>query len=94
MMNLLAWNIRGIANNPSLRKLKRLLKSNRVGCFAIIEPKISPSSLRDYNYKLTCVYAISNQEGNIWMMWKSNFKCSVMNISSHYISFKLQVKST
>lgn len=38
IMNLLALNIRGLTNKSSLRRLKKIVKTNKVECFAIFEP--------------------------------------------------------
>lgn len=69
-MNILAWNIGGIAINPSIRRLKKLFKSHKLSCVAIFEPKISPSYIKDIMFKLNCVDSIANNEGNIWILWK------------------------
>lgn len=64
-MNILAWNIRGLVNKPSLRRLKRIIKSNKIACFAIFEPKLGQSHLRDISSKLNVSDSVSNLEGNI-----------------------------
>src|SRR4051812_11092394 len=91
IMNLLVWNIRGLGNSPSLKRLKKIIKTNNINLFSIIEPKIKPESLKEYVYKLNCFNAVTNQEGNIWVLWKNDINFSVLHTTSQYISIKLQI---
>lgn len=91
MMKLIAWNIRGLANNSSFRRLKKLIKKNNVSCFAIFEPKVAKGSVNDYAIKFNCLGSISNHEGNIWLFLKLGIKCSVLHITAQYISMILAV---
>lgn len=67
MMKLIAWSIRGLANNPSIRRLKRLIKVQNILCSANVEPRVTKGSIKDYEFKLNCMGSISNHEGNIWV---------------------------
>lgn len=60
-MNLLARNIRGLANKSSLRRLKKLIKSSKMGCLAIFEPKLTHAHLNDIMFKLNCSRSVTNQ---------------------------------
>lgn len=82
MMKLLTWNIRGIANAPSLRRLKRIIKSNKIICFSIFEPKVTLDSIKDYEFKLNFINSFSNNEGNIWVFWKNEAKYSIISSTS------------
>lgn len=73
MIKALVWNIRGIVNGPSIRKLTKLLASYEVDCFAIFEPKCSKGTIKDYEKNFNCLKSVSNKEGNIWVFWKSTF---------------------
>src|SRR4051794_15074863 len=84
-MNYLVWNIRGIGNNPSIRRLKKLFRSNTLSYAAIFEPKVDQTNLNDIMFKLKCDGAFSNDEGNIWILWKSHFKCSIIHACSQYV---------
>lgn len=48
------WNIRGITNGPSSRRLKRLVSSYKVSCFAILEPRVCNDRIQEYHRKLNC----------------------------------------
>src|SRR4051812_41419480 len=84
-MNIIAWNIRGLDNPTSIRRLKKLIKEHYVSCFAIFEPKVYTGPIKDLEFKLNCVGSWSNLEGNIWLFWKVGVACSVIKYSSQYI---------
>ena len=69
-MNILAWNINGIGNIPSLKSLKKIIKSNKISCIAIFQPKVDNALIRDFLFKLNCVDYVTNQEGNISLLWE------------------------
>lgn len=54
MIRTILWNIIGIVNSPSIRRLKKTLTSNKVDICAIFEPKYSKGSIEDYEKKLNC----------------------------------------
>src|SRR3954467_14352047 len=85
-MNLLAWNIRGIGNIPSIRRLKKLFKNQSLCCAAIFEPKIDSIHLDEIKFRLKCDGSFSNIEGNIWLLWKFDFNCTILHASSQYIA--------
>src|SRR4051812_5333823 len=85
MINLLSWNIRGLGNSPSLRRVKKLIKTHKIDCFAIIEPKIKAATPKDYEVKLNCSGSFANNEGNIWVFWKYYVKCTVKHSTSQYV---------
>lgn len=90
-MNILSWNIRGLANNPLLRRLKKIVKSNKINFISIQKPKINHAYIKDIMFKLNCGYYMTNQEGNILLLWKPDFKCSVLQVSTQYITIQLQI---
>lgn len=93
IMNLLVWNISNIANNLSIRRLKKLLKSNNLSCAAIFKSKINSTHINDIKFKLKRVDVVSNNEGNIWILWRSDFKCSIVHSCSQYIVVQTQLSN-
>lgn len=92
-MNLLAWNIRGLANKPSLRRLKKLVKANNIGVLAILEPKLGHAHLNEIMFKLNYTGAVANQEGNIWVLWKSEMKCSIIFNCPQYVAVNVFINN-
>src|SRR5204863_695363 len=45
--------------------LRKLVKPHKAQCFAVIEPKISYTTISDFEFKLNCGGSFANQEGNI-----------------------------
>src|SRR4051812_35487973 len=91
MLNFLVWNIRGIANLPSQRRLKKLIKVHNIDCVAIIEPKIRVGTAKDFEFKLNCNNSFSDVEGNIWVFWKNNVKATLIKCTSQYIYLTLEI---
>lgn len=89
MMKILAWNIWGLANNPSLRRLKKIFETNKIFCFAIFEPKVSKASIKDYAFKFNCLDFVANLEDNIWVFWKDLLKYSVLHLDKQFISIQV-----
>src|SRR4051812_2119458 len=89
MLNLIVWNIRGLGNTPSLRRIKKLVKAHKVDCFAVIEPKIKTATAKDYEYKLQCNGSYANEEGNIRIFWKNNVSCTVIHSTAQYVHVSL-----
>src|SRR4051812_10546629 len=85
MVNILVWNIRGLANKPSLTRLRKLMKLHNIEVLAILEPKVTKGTIEDYEFKLNCVGSFSNREGNIWLFWKNSVKVVVHNFSAQFI---------
>src|SRR4051812_11117213 len=88
-MNFLAWNIRGIGNYPSVRRLKKLFKNNSLCSAAIFEPKVDRTQLDVIRLKLKCDGSFANAEGNIWLLWKSHLKCTVIHSCSQYVAVQV-----
>lgn len=70
MNYFLVWNIGGVGNAPSVRRLKHLIKTNNVAIFAILEPKIYNEEILVYQNKLRCIGSLSNPQNTIWIFWK------------------------
>lgn len=92
MIKFMTWNIRGLGNGPSTRRLKYLISLHKISCFAIFEPKFTKSPISDYELKLNCHGSVSNLPGSIWVFWKSNIQCTVMQNTRQLVT--LQIDST
>lgn len=89
-MKLLAWNIRGLANSPFTRRLKKSIKSNMVSCFAIFEPKVYKGSIKDYELKFSLFNGVANMEGNIWVFWRKIMKATLFSTSSQHVNMQME----
>ena len=81
-MNIIAWNVRGLGNKPTMRRLKRIFKSKKICFAAIFEPKIENSMIKKCMLSLKCVNYAYNDEGNIWLLWNSDITCTILNSSA------------
>ena len=90
-MNIISWNIRGIANDPSIRRLRKLIKAKSASVIAILEPKVTVGDIRDFEFKLNCIGSFANLKNNIWLFWKSGVTCSIIHSTDQYISAMLNI---
>ena len=90
-MKLLVWNIRELAKNPSIRRLKKIIKSKSTSVIAIFEPKVTVGNIRDFEFRLNCVGSFANSENNIWLFWKSCVTCNIIHSTEQYISAMLNI---
>ncbi|XP_038697968.1 uncharacterized protein LOC119995523 [Tripterygium wilfordii] len=70
MFNCLVWNIRGVGNSPSLRRLKSLCFLNKIQIVSILEPMIPEERLKVIAKRLKMNNYASNISGKIWICWK------------------------
>lgn len=67
MFNSMFWNIKGISNKPSVRRVRKLIKMYKLSIFAILEPKTSNDGLHDYQRIFSCYGSYANTKGTIWV---------------------------
>lgn len=65
-LNILIWNVRGVANKRTRNVIKRLIVSYKVAFLAIIEPLTVPDP-DFYSRALGLTYYGSNANGKIWI---------------------------
>src|SRR5436190_3880723 len=90
-MNIIAWNIRGLGNKPSMRRLKRIFKTKKLCFAAIFEPKIDNSMIKHCMINLQCTDFACNTEGNIWLVWNSEISCTVLHSCAQFITVKVHM---
>lgn len=64
MNKFLFLNIREMVNSPSLRRLKKLVKTHKVPIFVILEPKVTSEDISSYQQRLNCHGSVSNPQKN------------------------------
>src|SRR4051812_12782379 len=53
---------------------------------ALLEPKCQSSSLTVLQRKLHCTGSVTNTEGTIWVLWKSDLQCGVLQNEAQQIT--------
>ncbi|KAK8921664.1 hypothetical protein KSP39_PZI019979 [Platanthera zijinensis] len=81
MFRFLVWNCRGVANKPTLSRLKILTRLHNVRLLVILEPMIRDSDIDFFRQTLGLHGAISNPNSKIWVLWKLEYNC--LPIISH-----------
>ena len=72
MANLLFWNVRGIGNDASLARLKRIVKKHSVGLVALLEPFLDPEGISSIIISLGFGGGSANISGKVWILWSKS----------------------
>lgn len=83
MNKFLIWNIRGVANGPSLRRLNKLVRTNKVIFSQFWSPRYLLLILCGIGGSLSVLVANSNN--NIWVFWR-NLNCQVIEVEDQQIT--------
>src|SRR5436190_23681863 len=86
MINYLVWNIRGVENSSSLRRVRYLVKKHHLSLIALLEPKSTKSTVFELQRKLHMSDSISNDTGTIWIMWKDTLAFSILSNEAQQIT--------
>lgn len=85
MINSIVWNIRGIVNNTSIRRLKKLIKLHKASIIVVIEPKAPNESISNYQHKFNRKGSLYNDKGSIWIFWKEDIHVTVLSSAEQFI---------
>lgn len=94
LMNRVAWNIRGCANEQSLLQVKNLVSSYRLSLLGLLETKIGEprarefvASLRGWNFHCVSSNGLS---GGIWLFWNTSMiHTEVLREDRYFIHAKI-----
>lgn len=90
MINFILWNIRGLANKPSKRRVKKLFFIHNLPFIAFLEPNSKPQMIEELRRTLKFEGCTVNSSNKIWFLWrygvncttiKSEDQCMLLNIS-------------
>lgn len=90
MINGLVWNIQGIGNRASLRRLKRLVRVHRLAFVAILEPMISIDRLDEIQSVLGYPHSLVALANKIGLFYSDCFPISSLTVSSQYLLMQLE----
>ena len=71
MINNLLWNIRGIGNIKSRRRVAKLVKMYNISLIAILEPLHHANKIQEFSNRIGFHFSLANQEADekIWLCW-------------------------
>ena len=89
MINILFWNIRGVGNPTSRRRLKRIINKSNVSIVAIQEPMTDSQKINKLVHYLNFSNAVSNCNGKIWILWNHNWNVQLVGDSEQILSLSI-----
>ena len=89
MIKMLFWNIRGVARPPNLKRLKKLTKLHSIQLVVVVEPKTSVQNFTDIRMKLGMEWGMTNQEGTVWLFYRSMFTCACIGESTQHLTVQV-----
>lgn len=87
-MNFIIWNVRGIANDVSIGRVKFFIKTYHTDCIVLLEPKVNVSRMDGICKVLGMSCALANKDdmAHIWVLWKQPLDFSLVNCDSQQIT--------
>ena len=89
MISLINWNIRGISDDTSFKRLHSLRKQFKSCFISIQEPLVSNKKQKRICRKLGFAGYTSNCENKIWVMWTSDVSVRVLEDHPQYLHVEL-----
>ncbi|GAA0169741.1 hypothetical protein LIER_24155 [Lithospermum erythrorhizon] len=86
---ILCWNIRGIGNSPSCRRIKALEKTYKFYLLFIQEPKIPSERLQKYIRNFNFKDGSSSFSNRIWIFWSVNYEVDIVIEAKYYLHVKI-----
>lgn len=71
MINNLLWNIRGIGNIKSRRRVVKLVKMYNISLISILEPLHHANKIQEFSNRMGFHFSLANQEADDkrWICW-------------------------
>lgn len=72
MTSFIIWNVRGIANDVSISRVKYFIKAYNIDYIVLLEPKVNTSRMDGIQKKLGMTNGLANEAdmAHIWVLWK------------------------
>ncbi|XP_060202973.1 uncharacterized protein LOC132631415 [Lycium barbarum] len=90
MISALFWNIRDVRTKKAIHRLKSLIKLNNSQFVAIFEPFIDKKKIKGYKKFLGFQNCLSNEIGQIWCFWSTNFQATAISNKDQQITLHLK----
>lgn len=90
MFSALIWKIRGIGNNASKRRLRKLCRLHNFSLLVLIEPFISVQHISDLKYFFPFEDFLALDNNKIWVMWRSGFLGRQLTQSDQFLHMQFK----
>lgn len=87
-VNFLYWNVRGIGNDPTLARIKQLVKLHHISFIAIFEPMIALEKIALLSKRLKFLFSFSNHCSTIWIFAKAAYTCTVLHDTAQHLTIR------
>lgn len=72
-LKALFWNVQGIGNDPTIARIKQLVRLYKISLIAVFEPMLAPEKVEFITHKLKFCFSFSNTSSSIWLFAKPGF---------------------
>lgn len=88
MTSFIIWNVRGIANDVSISRVKYFIKAYNIDCIVLLEPKVNTSRMDGIQKKLGMTNGLANEAdmAHIWVLWKQPLDFSLVYCDNQQIT--------
>lgn len=87
MIRVLCWNVRGIGNIASMRRLRKLCRLHNLSALFLLEPMISSDNLSRIASHFGFQHSLASYSGKIWVFWRHNLSFSFSCQSDQFLHF-------
>lgn len=85
MISALIWNVRGLGQISTIRRLKKRISLYSISLLVLQEPLVSYTHAQDICHKLGFVDSFSNVNNKVWILWKQPFQLEVLVRSEQFL---------
>ena len=89
MIKSLIWNIRGIGQSPSVKRLKSLIKHHHLKLICVLEPFLLLAKLDATRIRLGMDFSFASDSGKIWLFWSQPFSVQILHDMGQVIHCKV-----
>lgn len=91
MLKAIIWNARGIKNESTKRRLRKLVNLHNLETMVIFEPMTDDSNMASLAgfIQLPNFFSSANKGGKVWLFWSENLDIQVVECTNQVYNVKV-----
>lgn len=90
----MSWNVRGVANVATMRRLRKLIRLHSLSLLTLYEPMVDSSRLAEVKERLGFPHGVHSVSNKIWVLWKSNLVVTLLHQSGQLMHFHIYLQQS
>lgn len=88
MIKLLTWNIRGVGNIATVRRLKKLCSLHGFSIIILLEPFVAADQIKSLSTKLGFQDCLASENNKIWILWRHNLTVQLLSQTDQLVNLR------